>query len=436
MSAFDRYGRLPIELPDLLTEIAAPTTPDYTDDVLAVTAATRQRPRWTFPERWLPMGLIATERVPVRAPIPWRAVAGVALIILALIAAGLLAAGGSHRPPPPFGVARNGAILLGDGHDISIRDAVDGTTRPLITGPTDDFGANFTRDGTHIVWLRRVSGTADGGDERLAFFMADPDGSNARQVSTGLEAPNGWSISADGSMIVAQTGDPSMGQLLVAIDLAGKAGTKVIDVRDSAMTMSWPDFIGPTGAEIVFRGRTNTSDGVRAGIFAVHPDGSGLRPLTETDGLIDGAYQQPSVSPDGRLLTYTWWDPVTRLDAVHVVDLKSGEDRVLDPGIDRNQAFAGFSPDSRYVTFQVYDGTVESVWVEPVDVPGPARRISPDYPMVDGAYLSARFSPDGRSIITVDEGSNETRLVDVETGVGRIVDWKPADSGAWQRLGR
>src|SRR3954447_16333694 len=103
MSAFDRYGRLPIELPDLLTEIAAPRTPDYTDDVLGVTAATRQRPRWTFPERWLPMALIATERLPVRAPIPWRAVAGVALLLLALIAAALLAAGGRRTLPAPFG---------------------------------------------------------------------------------------------------------------------------------------------------------------------------------------------------------------------------------------------------------------------------------------------------------------------------------------------
>jgi len=55
MTAFDR---LPVELPDLLTDLAAPRIPDYVDEVPAVTAATRQRPRWTFPERWLPMAVI------------------------------------------------------------------------------------------------------------------------------------------------------------------------------------------------------------------------------------------------------------------------------------------------------------------------------------------------------------------------------------------
>ena len=31
--------------------------PDYIDDVLATTAQRRQRPAWTFPERWLPMDI-------------------------------------------------------------------------------------------------------------------------------------------------------------------------------------------------------------------------------------------------------------------------------------------------------------------------------------------------------------------------------------------
>ena len=70
MSAFDRSGRLQQELPDLLTDIAAPQVPDYADDLLARTAVTRQRPRWTFLERWLPMGVIAR-----RCSLPDRSVA-------------------------------------------------------------------------------------------------------------------------------------------------------------------------------------------------------------------------------------------------------------------------------------------------------------------------------------------------------------------------
>ena len=109
MSTFERSERLAAQLPDLLVEIAAPRVPDYTDDVLAVTAAIRQRPRWTFPERWLPM-IIANRRLALPA-IPWRFVTAL-LAILAIVAATLLIAGSRPHLPPPFGPARNGAIAF------------------------------------------------------------------------------------------------------------------------------------------------------------------------------------------------------------------------------------------------------------------------------------------------------------------------------------
>ena len=78
MSAFDRSDRFQQELPELLTAIAAPRVPDYVDDLMASVAATRQRPRWTFPERWLPMGV--TARRPVFfPPVPLRSIIVVAL---------------------------------------------------------------------------------------------------------------------------------------------------------------------------------------------------------------------------------------------------------------------------------------------------------------------------------------------------------------------
>ena len=54
-------------------DLAMGPYPDYIDDVLATTAQRRQRPAWTFPERWLPMVDVA--RQPVLAPrLPWRAI--------------------------------------------------------------------------------------------------------------------------------------------------------------------------------------------------------------------------------------------------------------------------------------------------------------------------------------------------------------------------
>ena len=39
-----------------LTDLAGTSAPDYRDDILRQVARTRQRPTWTFPERWTPHG--------------------------------------------------------------------------------------------------------------------------------------------------------------------------------------------------------------------------------------------------------------------------------------------------------------------------------------------------------------------------------------------
>jgi hypothetical protein len=68
MTPIDRFER---RLPDQLTELANPRVPSYLTDILADTARTRQRPAWSFLERWLPMALVL--RRPATAP-PLRAV--------------------------------------------------------------------------------------------------------------------------------------------------------------------------------------------------------------------------------------------------------------------------------------------------------------------------------------------------------------------------
>jgi Tol biopolymer transport system component len=429
MTAFDR---LPVELPDLLTDLAAPRIPDYVDEVLAVTAATRQRPRWTFPERWLPMAVIPRERVNA-PPFPWRLVTAVALLIV-LIAVALAIAGAPHQPPPPFGPARNGALVFGSG-DVWTRDSLDGTTRLLVGGPTDDFAASFTRDGRHLTYLRRVAGTAGAADERIAVMIADADGSNPRQLTDGLMSPDWMDLSPDDRFLVIAYGDGLVGQRLYTVDLIGNVAIRPLDVGDPEMTMSVPNFLGPDGRDIVFRGRTMVAAGLRAGIFAVHPNGTGLRPLTPTDGETDAIYQFPQVSQDGRWLTYTDWDLRSALNSIHLVDLRTGQDRLVDRDAGRNQGYASFSPDNRYLAFVVYDDPWNTVMLEPVDGSRPARRIAEPYRIVGGSFLSWTFSPDAKSIVVVDEASRQTRLVDVEAGgEGRVLDWTPGDFSGWQRL--
>ena len=66
--------RIERQLPQILTDLGAGSSPDYTDSLLARTAATRQRPGWVFPERWLPMSAIS-QRMAVTPRLSWRLVA-------------------------------------------------------------------------------------------------------------------------------------------------------------------------------------------------------------------------------------------------------------------------------------------------------------------------------------------------------------------------
>ena len=115
----DRIERRP---PEILTRISAPQVPDYTDDILGLTARRRQRPGWTFPGRWLPMDITAPR--PTVARTQWRPIGIVILLILALAAAAVVYIG--SRPPrlaPFFGPAANGSFVYVTARDIYIADA-------------------------------------------------------------------------------------------------------------------------------------------------------------------------------------------------------------------------------------------------------------------------------------------------------------------------
>ena len=115
MTASTRYER---NLPGILDDLSAGPAPDYLDDVFARTGRMRQRPGWTFPERWLPVADIARTRAFAPAP-PWRLIA-VALVLIALVLAALLVVGSQRKVAPPFGPARNGEIVYDSAGDLYV----------------------------------------------------------------------------------------------------------------------------------------------------------------------------------------------------------------------------------------------------------------------------------------------------------------------------
>src|SRR5262245_58328576 len=67
-----------------LTDLLGSKVPDYEDLVLRQVARTRQRPRWSFVERWLPMSVITRPPCPRPMSTAWM------LLLVALLAAALV----------------------------------------------------------------------------------------------------------------------------------------------------------------------------------------------------------------------------------------------------------------------------------------------------------------------------------------------------------
>jgi hypothetical protein len=437
MSAFEPYGTLPAELPDLLTELAAPRLPDYTDDVLAITAATRQRPPWANLERWLPM--IVTRQRLVAPPLPWRPVLAV-LVTLALLAGALFVASQQKRLPPPFGPAANGAIVYDRDGDLFIRDGLGGPERLLVGGRASDLAPGFTRDGRHVTFLRRVAGIPNSPSERVAAFLANTDGTNAVALTGPLEAPNWADLSPDDSTLVMQAvdetqtafGDENTRSKLYRVSLVNPGPIQAVPLPIEAATT--PSFRGPDGSEIVFRGFRRAGPILHTGVFAARLDGSEMRALTAVDGNTDSDYNQPLLSPDGRLLTYTSWSEAMSQLQVHLVDLTTGGDRVVTERDAPSEGFATFSPDGTRIVFVRYFPNSDEIWVRPVAPGSTAVPAGPAYPMVENQYIASSFSPDGKYVIVNDPASEETRLVDAVTGgYGTLLPWA-VGGFQWQRI--
>ena len=421
-----RFDRVEPRLSELLTDLAAPSMPDYTDDVLARTAGLRQRPRWTLPERWLPMGVLAQRSVYVPR-VPWRAVIVAALLLVAL-AATLAWFGSQRRAAPPFGLARNGLIMYAVDGDLVTWNPDTETTATILSGATDDFTGMFSRDGTKLAFLRRER--PDGGKrepELISIQVASADGSNPIDLTGPLEAPDQWDWSPAGDLIAVQSVIDGRRTLQVV----RTDGSERPRVLETGMEVTFVTFIPPNGDEIVFRGVADTPDGKRSGIYAISPDGGALRALTPTDGNPDDGYQAPTPSPDGRHLLYQFWDPVAERVRMHQLDLVTGVDEAVGPtGARYGEGSGMYSADGKLIAYRGFQEGGFELYVVPADGSAAPRQLRG---MTTGEAWH-EFSPDGTKVMLNQFNIARTLLIDVASGEVQPLSDNIKDPGSWQRL--
>ena len=427
--------RFELELPLILDDIAAAPYPDYIDDVLETTARGRQRPGWTFPERWLPMD-ITTTPVPTTR-LPMRQLGVLALIAILLASALAVYVGSQSRTelPPPFGIARNGLIAYHVDGDILVVDAKTGETASIVATPDQDLDPRFSRDGTHLVF-RRAS------DGRSRLFVTDLSGSAPVEITTQPvsltpalqgEPWEQYQFSPDGRSVVIA----SLEGVMPGISVANSDGSGVRRL-DVGLAAYEPSFRPPDGREIVFVG----VDGRSTGIYAVDVATNDVRTIVEPSEIYGVAGL--NWSPDGSQVVYwRWGGALGGINArTHIIRADGTDDRELPlPDAAVWNAGSEWSNDgTRLAILRGYTDGFDDVRlvVSPTDGSSPGREI-PFAGMLTAECCAAfEWSPDDTSLLVTPAGPGGAPLpqviIDLIGGSSRPAPWGSTSDPTWQRL--
>jgi Tol biopolymer transport system component len=418
------------DLPALLDDLYVFGTPDYRDDLVRQTAAMRQRPAWTLPERWLPMDL-ATRRMPF-ASVPFRALIVLALILILTAAALLLSVGSQHPLPPPFGPARNGPLAYTRSDAIYARDTADAPERVLIDGEAGNVSfAGFSRDGTRLLFVRTIAGSD-------YLFVADADGRAERKI---LASPlhDAYITWAPDGRTVAVSDEIDFVRKVMLVHVDGTPLT-IVDLGDARPTdMVWRP---PAGAELLVRATTR---GGGQDFFLIRADGTLIRSFgLPSPTRFGSAWENsgPDWSPDGALLAYNRVEP---LDGdppghfrVHMIRADGTGDIALpapsDPAL--QEAWPLWSPDGRSIVVARFEFASDGqgrLAILPADGSAPARDIGPTTHGEDSSVVKT-WAPDGTRVISYVKATGETFLIDPVTGKYEQAAWSAASEPDFRRL--
>ena len=414
MNATDRFES---ELAAWLTDTAVPMGLDDIDPIVERTVGVRQRPRWTFPGRWLPMRATTLGRQ-LQTP-PWRVIAALAALLILLATIVLIQAGSQSSVPDALGVARNGLVTYGVDGDIVTVDPESGATTTLVGGAGFDAVPVFSHDGTRIAFVRTAA------DEQFLYTI-NADGSDLRQLTTDPLDIISHSWSPDDSELVFTNG-----RLFVVA--ADGSGLRQLDLGETGSQLArWRP---PDGQQIMF-----TDSGDDVSLFLVGRDGTGLTPIRSPDGttVTDGTI---AWTPDGqRLVTLRETAGTASTAEVHVLTISGDgtvtDDSVIGPAVLAGPWAVGLSPDGGRVAVPAAGPGAGDDWQVAVVPLDGSESVVMTGPSFVGEGFQVGWSPDGATIYVKDEAQRLTWLLDQDGGDARQATWfDPSDEPVvWQHL--
>ena len=426
------------ELPALLDDLYVGAMPTYRNEILQQAARTRQRPAWSFLERWLPMVDIA--RQPVFLPrLPWRTI-GLGLAVLALLLALVLAfvAGGRRSLPTPFGPARDGLVAYASGGDIYTADPVTGRTTAIVRGPETDLNPRWSRDGTRLAFERRASVGATSG----VLYVARGDGSDPIQVTPqALVGIATYAFSPDGKeILISASPGGTPGLFIAATD---GSGVSPLNLPGRVTDAAWRP---PDGSEILFMDSADDPKGTDSSMSVVNAQDGTVRTIlkgADTTGRFRG---HPAWSPDGSMISFGEWCGCSSSGALdvqtHIIAADGTGDRTLPvPTGAVWQAPYNWSNDgTRLFAIRGYTGGGEQSRPVTVPVTGSGFGIEIPYPggMGTPSTTAWEWAPDDRSILGTPADTSgaivDQVMLDPAAGTSRTLLWQSVSQPSWQRI--
>jgi len=217
---------------------------------------------------------VAQKRAAVYALVALLLVAGAVIGISTLGGNDVQPAGSGSNPPPPQAGEQT----------LSIVDVGTGTATAF-TAPSEASGFDFTLDGSMVTF----AGLDDQGNAQV--FVADADGSNARQLTHGEGGARGPRWSPDDSMIAYERDTSGDSQIFV-VDVSDGTSTQVTNESGGAVD---PGGWTPDGGSILF----STFNASVDQYSAVSVD---LSTGQTTQVVRDGSV--PTLSPDGAWIAF------------------------------------------------------------------------------------------------------------------------------------
>ena len=419
------------DLPDLLAQVAQAPAPEYRDLIVQRTARTRQRPAWTFPERWLPMSVV-TSRAAVAPRIPLRIVGLVALLLIVLIVGAVLIGGSQRHLPAPFGVAVAGHVAYAKGGDIYTADPVTGVATAIVTGPETDVHPVWSGDGTRFVFERKAAGATGVG----RLFVARADGTGIVAITTTPQSQlAGYTFSPDGSEVAFTAVADGSSQLWIA--KSDGTGARKVDV---GMSVIWPSYRPPDGREIVFA--SDPGDFGGNGIYAVAVATGTVRTIVEPSSHV--ALDRVMMAPDGSRVTYPAWTPGSTVNTYRVQVSRLDDSKTLTLPMPQGATFQdapAWSNDStRIVITRGYATHNQEMTLAVLPADGTGVGTETARGLTGCCDTVIDWAPDDKSILVSPEDLSGNLmpqlLLDPATGMTRATPWTAIADPAWQRIAR